>query len=69
MATPTGLDAQRIADLFDLGYSAPADPGAFAAAVTAALASVRTSIVHVRTDRKANVTEHRRVWDAVRDRV
>ena len=69
VATPTGLDAQRIADLFDLGYSAPADPGAFAAAVTAALASVRTSIVHVRTDRKANVTEHRRVWDAVRDRV
>jgi 2-succinyl-5-enolpyruvyl-6-hydroxy-3-cyclohexene-1-carboxylate synthase len=69
VATPTGLDAERVAELFGLDYSAPADPGAFAAAVTAALASARTTLIHVRTHRKANVTEHRAVWDAVRKRV
>jgi 2-succinyl-5-enolpyruvyl-6-hydroxy-3-cyclohexene-1-carboxylate synthase len=69
VATPTGLDAERIAELFGLDYAAPADPGAFAAAVTAALGSERTTLIHVRTDRKANVTEHRAVWDAVRNRV
>jgi 2-succinyl-5-enolpyruvyl-6-hydroxy-3-cyclohexene-1-carboxylate synthase len=69
VATPTGLDAERIAELFGLDYAAPADPGAFAAAVTAALGSERTALIHVRTDRKANVTEHRAVWEAVRNRV
>jgi hypothetical protein len=37
--------------------------------VTAALGSERTTLIHVRTDRKANVTEHRAVWEAVRNRV
>jgi 2-succinyl-5-enolpyruvyl-6-hydroxy-3-cyclohexene-1-carboxylate synthase len=69
VATPTGLDAQRIADLFGLGYAAPADPGAFAAAVTDALRSGATTLIHVRTDRKGNVAEHRAVWEAVRTRV
>jgi 2-succinyl-5-enolpyruvyl-6-hydroxy-3-cyclohexene-1-carboxylate synthase len=69
VATPTGLDAERVAELFGLDYSAPADPGAFAAAVTAGLGSGRTTLIHVRTDRKANVTEHRAVWEAVRSRV
>ncbi len=69
VATPTGLDAERIASLFGLAYAAPGDPSAFAAAVSAALASNRTSLVHVRTDRKANVAEHRAVWEAVRARV
>jgi 2-succinyl-5-enolpyruvyl-6-hydroxy-3-cyclohexene-1-carboxylate synthase len=69
VATPTGLDAERIAQLFELDYAAPADPGAFAAAVTGALRSPRTTLIHVRTDRKANVAEHRAVWEAVRARV
>jgi 2-succinyl-5-enolpyruvyl-6-hydroxy-3-cyclohexene-1-carboxylate synthase len=69
VATPTGLDAERVAELFGLDYSAPTDPGAFAAAVTAGLGSGRTTLIHVRTDRKANVTEHRAVWEAVRNRV
>ena len=29
----------------------------------------KTTIIHVRTDRKANVAEHRAVWEAVRSRV
>jgi 2-succinyl-5-enolpyruvyl-6-hydroxy-3-cyclohexene-1-carboxylate synthase len=69
VATPTGLDAERVAQLFGLDYAAPADPAAFAAAVTAALGSGRTTLIHVRTDRKANVTEHRAVWEAVRSQV
>ena len=68
VATPTGLDPERIAALFGLAYSAPADTAAFAAAVTAALASDGTTLVHVRTDRKDNVAEHRAVWEAVRNR-
>jgi 2-succinyl-5-enolpyruvyl-6-hydroxy-3-cyclohexene-1-carboxylate synthase len=69
VATPTGLDAERVAELFGLDYSAPGEPGAFAAAVSAGLASGHTTLIHVRTDRKANVTEHRAVWEAVRERV
>jgi 2-succinyl-5-enolpyruvyl-6-hydroxy-3-cyclohexene-1-carboxylate synthase len=69
VATPTGLDAERVAELFRLDYTAPASPPAFAAAVTAALGSQHTTLIHVRTDRKANVTEHRAVWEAVRARV
>ena len=69
VATPTGLDAERVAELFGLEYTAPADPAAFAAAVTAALGSEHTTLIHVRTDRRANVTEHRAVWEAVRSRV
>jgi 2-succinyl-5-enolpyruvyl-6-hydroxy-3-cyclohexene-1-carboxylate synthase len=68
VATPTGLDPERIAALFGLAYSAPAGTAAFAAAVTGALASDGTTLVHVRTDRKDNVAEHRAVWEAVRNR-
>jgi 2-succinyl-5-enolpyruvyl-6-hydroxy-3-cyclohexene-1-carboxylate synthase len=69
VATPTGLDARQIAALFGLEYTAPTDVGAFAAAVTAALGTSGTTLIHVQTDRKANVTEHRAVWDAVRTRL
>jgi 2-succinyl-5-enolpyruvyl-6-hydroxy-3-cyclohexene-1-carboxylate synthase len=69
VATPTGLDAEQIATLFGLEYAAPGEPGAFAAAVTRALGSDTATLIHVHTDRKANVAEHRAVWDAVRARV
>jgi 2-succinyl-5-enolpyruvyl-6-hydroxy-3-cyclohexene-1-carboxylate synthase len=69
VATPTGLDAERIAALFGLRYDAPADAGAFAAAVAGALTADVTTLIHVRTDRGANVTEHRAVWEAVRARL
>ncbi|MDX6655297.1 MAG: 2-succinyl-5-enolpyruvyl-6-hydroxy-3-cyclohexene-carboxylate synthase [Solirubrobacteraceae bacterium] len=65
VATPTGLDARRIAELFELGYVAPENPAEFADAVSAALIAPRTSLIHVRSDRKANVAEHRAVWDRV----
>jgi 2-succinyl-5-enolpyruvyl-6-hydroxy-3-cyclohexene-1-carboxylate synthase len=68
VATPTGLNAERVAALFDLAYVAPTDAGGLASAITAALATDNTNLIHVRTDRKRNVAEHRSVWQAVRDR-
>jgi 2-succinyl-5-enolpyruvyl-6-hydroxy-3-cyclohexene-1-carboxylate synthase len=65
VATPTGLDAGRIAELFGLTYVAPGDPASLAAAVSEALETGITTLVHIRTDRKANVSEHRAVWDSV----
>ena len=57
VATPTGLDAERIAALFDLTY----EP-------VAALRAIREApgtLLHIRTDRVENVGLHRRVWEAV----
>jgi 2-succinyl-5-enolpyruvyl-6-hydroxy-3-cyclohexene-1-carboxylate synthase len=68
VATPTGLDAERVAALFGLAYAAPTDAAGLASAVTAALAADNTTLIHVRTDRKRNVVEHRAVWEAVRNR-
>jgi 2-succinyl-5-enolpyruvyl-6-hydroxy-3-cyclohexene-1-carboxylate synthase len=65
VATATGLDAREIAALFGADYTAPRDPGELATALTAALAATTTTILHVRTDRKANVVEHRNVWERV----
>jgi 2-succinyl-5-enolpyruvyl-6-hydroxy-3-cyclohexene-1-carboxylate synthase len=69
VATPTGLDAERIAELFGLDYAAPQDPATFGEALRGALGSGHATLIHVRTDRKRNVAEHRAVWDAVRARV
>jgi 2-succinyl-5-enolpyruvyl-6-hydroxy-3-cyclohexene-1-carboxylate synthase len=57
VATPTGLDAQRVAALFDLDYEPVAD--------LAAIREAPGTLLHVRTDRAENVALHRRVWDAV----
>jgi 2-succinyl-5-enolpyruvyl-6-hydroxy-3-cyclohexene-1-carboxylate synthase len=57
VATPTGLDAERVAALFDLEYE-PVD----------ALGAIREApgtLLHVRTDRADNVALHRRLHEAV----
>ena len=41
------------------------DVDGFRGALDAALAADRSTIVSVRTDRDANVTLHRKVWEAV----
>ena len=56
VATPPGLDLRSLAATFGLPYGEPTD----ATALTAA-----RGLVHVRTDRRANVALHRRVWEAV----
>ncbi len=65
VATPTGLDAERIATLFGLACSQPGDRAGFAAAIRDGLGGAGTTLVHVRSDRAANVALHRRINDAV----
>jgi 2-succinyl-5-enolpyruvyl-6-hydroxy-3-cyclohexene-1-carboxylate synthase len=65
VATPTGLDAERVADLYGLVYTQPADPTQLRTCLDAGMASDEVTLIHVRTDRAANVVLHRRCWDAV----
>jgi 2-succinyl-5-enolpyruvyl-6-hydroxy-3-cyclohexene-1-carboxylate synthase len=65
VATPTGLDFARVAELFGLGYVAPGSTEELRAALAAAAGAGRTTLVHVRTDRARNVALHREVWEAV----
>jgi 2-succinyl-5-enolpyruvyl-6-hydroxy-3-cyclohexene-1-carboxylate synthase len=62
VATPTGLDLAKAADL----YGARHVPVATLDDLREGLAeSEGTTILHARTDRAANVALHRRVWEAV----
>jgi 2-succinyl-5-enolpyruvyl-6-hydroxy-3-cyclohexene-1-carboxylate synthase len=65
VATPHGLDFEHAAALYGLGYERAAEPEGFRAALDAALAAERSTLIVVRTDRRANVSLHRRVWEAV----
>jgi 2-succinyl-5-enolpyruvyl-6-hydroxy-3-cyclohexene-1-carboxylate synthase len=57
VATPTGLDAGRVAALFGLDYERVDDLGA--------IREAPGTLLHVRTDRAENVALHRRVHEAV----
>jgi 2-succinyl-5-enolpyruvyl-6-hydroxy-3-cyclohexene-1-carboxylate synthase len=57
VATPTGLDAERVAALFGLRYERVDD--------VAAIREAPGTLLHARTDRAANVALHRRVWAQV----
>jgi 2-succinyl-5-enolpyruvyl-6-hydroxy-3-cyclohexene-1-carboxylate synthase len=61
VATPTGLDAEHVAALFDLAYEPVEDPQA--------IRETPGTLLHVRTDRAENVALHRRVWDEVSARL
>lgn len=65
VATPHGLDLEAVAGLFGLGYEPVEGRSELRAAVAAGVAAGGGVLVHVRTDRRANVALHRRVWDAV----
>ena len=65
IATPTGIDFADAARLYGLGHEHVEDLPAFRGALERALASERSCIVEVRTDRDANVRLHREVWSAV----
>jgi 2-succinyl-5-enolpyruvyl-6-hydroxy-3-cyclohexene-1-carboxylate synthase len=65
VATPHGLDFSHAAALYGCGFEHAAGIDGFRAALERALASERSAIVHVRTERPANVALHREVWDAV----
>ncbi len=57
VATPTGLDAERVAALFGLTYERVDD--------LAAIREAPGRLLHVRTERGENVALHRRVHEAV----
>jgi 2-succinyl-5-enolpyruvyl-6-hydroxy-3-cyclohexene-1-carboxylate synthase len=61
VATPPGLDPERIAGLYGIEYvrAATADE------LRRHLAPSGSRLIHVRTDRAENVALHRRVWAAV----
>jgi 2-succinyl-5-enolpyruvyl-6-hydroxy-3-cyclohexene-1-carboxylate synthase len=61
VATPTGLDAERVAAVFDLTYERVDE--------LAAIREAPGTLLHVRTDRAENVALHRRVWDEVSARL
>ncbi len=61
IATPTQLDVPAVATAFGLHYDAPSDVDG----LRGALREGGARLVHVRTDRAANVAGHRAVWDAV----
>ncbi|HEX5225719.1 MAG TPA: 2-succinyl-5-enolpyruvyl-6-hydroxy-3-cyclohexene-1-carboxylic-acid synthase [Solirubrobacteraceae bacterium] len=63
--TPTGVDFSAAAAAYGLGYERPADARELRGALEQTLAADTTGVVHVCTDRGANVRLHRRVWDDV----
>jgi 2-succinyl-5-enolpyruvyl-6-hydroxy-3-cyclohexene-1-carboxylate synthase len=66
VTTPTGLQFAKAAELYGLGYERVETIPALRAAMEHALApQAGSTIVHVKTDRAANVKLHGRVWSAV----
>jgi 2-succinyl-5-enolpyruvyl-6-hydroxy-3-cyclohexene-1-carboxylate synthase len=65
VATPTGIDVAGIAQAFGLHHLEVGTVAEFRAAVDHGLTSDGTQLVHVRTERAANVVLHRRMWDTV----
>jgi 2-succinyl-5-enolpyruvyl-6-hydroxy-3-cyclohexene-1-carboxylate synthase len=67
IATPTGLDFARAAELYGLEHVQVGDVPSFRVALERALTEHPrgAEIIEVRTDRAANVELHRRVWEAV----
>ena len=65
VATPTGLDIAGIAQAYGLHRLEAGTLDELRAAVRYGLDSAGTQLVHVRTERAANVALHGAMWDAV----
>jgi 2-succinyl-5-enolpyruvyl-6-hydroxy-3-cyclohexene-1-carboxylate synthase len=65
VATPHGLDFEKVAGVYGLGYERPSDTVGLREAVDRSLASGSANIIEVRTDRQENLALHRRVAEAV----
>jgi 2-succinyl-5-enolpyruvyl-6-hydroxy-3-cyclohexene-1-carboxylate synthase len=65
VATPLGLDFAHAARLYDCDHVQACTLDAFRSTLDAALGSATTTIIEVRSDRRANRELHRRVNDAV----
>jgi 2-succinyl-5-enolpyruvyl-6-hydroxy-3-cyclohexene-1-carboxylate synthase len=65
VATPHGLDFERVAAMYGCAYESADELDELKAAVGRALPGPATTIIEVRTDRVANLALHRRVAEAV----
>jgi 2-succinyl-5-enolpyruvyl-6-hydroxy-3-cyclohexene-1-carboxylate synthase len=65
VATPTGLDFARAAELYGLTHERADSLAAFRSALERTLDQAQPGIVEVQTDRAENVALHERVWSAV----
>ncbi len=69
VATPHGVEPERVAALFGLEHRPVADPTDLREALDAALAHGGATLIEVRTDREENRELHRRVFAAVAEAV
>ena len=65
VATPHGLDFERVAELYGCGYELPRDVEGMRDAIEQSLGSNGATIIEVRTNREENLALHRRVAEAV----
>lgn len=63
--TPHGLDFRPATEMYGLDYQRPADWEEFRTAVRRSLDAPGVTLIEVRTERRANVDLHRRLWEAV----
>ena len=67
--TPHGLDFRHAAELYDLNYCEVEKRSAFRAALEKSFRRPGVSMIVVHTNREANVHLHRRLWQAVSQRL
>lgn len=68
-ATPHGIDFAALCAAYGVPHARPGDWGEFRAAVRDGLAAQGPRVIEVRTERRLNRVQHRRVWDAVAARL
>jgi 2-succinyl-5-enolpyruvyl-6-hydroxy-3-cyclohexene-1-carboxylate synthase len=66
-ATPHGIRMQPAAELFGLDFYGPRSMESFESAYQDAQAKARSALIEVTTDRRDNLTFHRRIEAAVRE--
>jgi 2-succinyl-5-enolpyruvyl-6-hydroxy-3-cyclohexene-1-carboxylate synthase len=66
VATPHGLNFERMATLYRCSYERPRTPAELRSTVMGSVGAAATTIVEVCTDREENLALHRRVANAVR---
>ncbi|MDJ0960714.1 MAG: 2-succinyl-5-enolpyruvyl-6-hydroxy-3-cyclohexene-1-carboxylic-acid synthase [Acidimicrobiia bacterium] len=67
--TPHGADIPAIAAAHGVPVVAPTEPDVVATAVEESVAAGGVRLIHLRTDRHANVDVHQQIWNAVREAV
>lgn len=64
-ATPHGLEFEAAAGMFGLSYECPSDMRGFGSCFNAALATGRSALIELKTERESNAQLHRQIYTAV----